>query len=92
VLSEDPWDAGSLYTSLSDGSASGSNILSNGYLCDDINGRVVVVHGEGGVRIACGVISDDIPVDNCFSPLSDEDKEDEQDENDDTPFVDNGIL
>jgi len=90
VLSEDPWDAGSLYTSLSDGSASGSNILSNGYLCDDINGRVVVVHGEGGVRIACAVISDDIPADNCFSLFSDEEKEDEQDENEDTPFVDNG--
>merc|ERR1719491_502045 len=69
VFPEDPWNADTVYTSSSDGSASGSLILSNGYTYDENNGHTVVVHDAGGVRIACGVISD-IPAANCFSPLS----------------------
>merc|ERR1719491_2351123 len=69
VFDEDPWNADTVYASSSDGSASGSLILSNGYTYDDNNGHTVVVHGAGGVRIACGVISD-APAANCFSPLN----------------------
>merc|ERR1712238_586000 len=69
LFSEDPWNQGSLYNSLPDGTASGINILSNGFSYDDINGRAIVVHTQDGSRVGCGVISD-VPASNCFSPLS----------------------
>jgi len=56
---EDPWTVagGSVYNSNSDGRAKGSFQLSAGIDAEANMGHAVVIHGQGGERIGCGVLS-----------------------------------
>merc|ERR1712190_244051 len=61
TVTNDPWTAIS-YTSLPNGTTSGTAAVMTGALASNIEGRAFIVHGFDGGRIACAILQRVVPV------------------------------
>jgi len=67
TVTNDPWTAIS-YTSLPDGTTSGTAAVTTGALASNIEGRAFIVHGFDGGRIACAILQRVVPMSPSMPP------------------------
>ena len=59
TVTTDPWTS-IVYTSDANGKSTGSVSVNTGALSSEVKGRAMIIHGHGGGRIACAILSDGV--------------------------------